>query len=308
MKKIICILDVDEVYAKKFCNVSTKMYNQEYIFLYFNDMKSLIEYSKENIVCSVIVAEDFINEIEDIKTSFYYVLTDVNNKNFKEGKFTYLYKYQNINKLLEIIKTDIEAFNDAKNKKNSNSKLITFYSPYTDKSQISFAKKIATVLSKKHKTLYIDLSEYDNYKSNIGFSNIIYLYKEGSLSIDGIKHEIVIEKELDVLYSVSYPEDFSVINSVDLGNILNYIMKLNYDYILVNTDNSYVKNQYIILDSYKTIFYRYDEEENKKIDILKSYLSSQCILDINKIINYKIEIGKRNMTTSFIKDYIYDKE
>ena len=306
MKNIICILDNDENYSKKFCNVATKLYNNELIFLCFNNTNSLIEYSKENNITSIVISYDFEEIIEEIKTKFNYVLTEINNNNYKEGRITYLYKYQKLQKILDVIKNDIKLLNEEQNRKNESCKLLTFYSPYSNKLNANFVKKIANTLSKKNKVLLLNLDEYDNYKSNIGFSNIIYLYKEGSLGIDGIRHEIVKEKELDVINSVSYPEDFAVINNIDLGNIINAIIKLNYEYVIVNADNSYIKNQYIMLDSDKIILYKFNDEDNKKIDILKQYLSSQCILDINKIIDYKVEITKKNMSVNFIKEYIYD--
>ena len=307
MKEIICLLDLDTDYEKKFCNTATKYYGKKYIFLSFNDINSLNDYVKNNNINSLIFTSNFYNEVKDeisnknIKNN--YVLTEKKVNNYREGKYYYFYKFQNINNILEVIDKDINI--ETKLKTISNAKLITIYSPYDFKEKDDIAIKLTKQLNKKNKTLFIDLKEFENYKNSIGFSNIIFHYKENNLTDENIISEIINE-DFDMIKSVSFPEDFSIINNIDLANIINYIRKFKYDYIIVNADNSYVKNLYLLNDSDKIILVDNIKNDNEKVNYFKNYITKSNIVDIKKIIELKIDKSKKNLITNLIKDFIYE--
>lgn len=307
MKDIICILDDDNIYAKKFSNIATKMYGKNYLFLAFIDINNLIEYSKDNLITSIITNGNYEEETKNIKARFVYILTEANNSVHKDGRYTYLYKYQNIKKILDVVDKDIKALYDKhKQRSDLDTQIIAFYSPYECVEINDFLYKATKYLSKDDKTLLVNFDEYSNFKSNIGLSNIIYEYKENSLTIDNIKHEILNEKEIDIIKSVAFPDDFNVLTNIDLSNIINSFRMLDYKYIILNLDMSFVKNEYIMAESDKFILYQFEECNKSKIDIVKSYMKSQCLIDMAKLYSVFIDKNKRNYIRNFIKQYIYE--
>lgn len=305
MKDIICILDEDNNYTKKFSNTATKLYGKEYVFLSFTDIKNLIEYSKDNNLTSIITNMNFEEEIKSIKSNFVYVLKDVNNDISRDGRYVYLYKYQSITKILEVVDRDIKSLYDKhKQRSGLDTEIIVFYSPYEYREINDFLMRAVKYLIKNDKSLLINLDEYSNYKSNTGLSNIIYEYKEQNLNIDSIKQEIENDKGIDIINSVSYPDDFNVISNIDLSNIINSIRMLDYKYIILNLDTSFVKNEYIMVEADKLLLYQFDDNDKDRLDALKSYIKSQCLIDMSKLSSVFIDKTKKNYIRSFVKDYI----
>ena len=305
MKDIICILDDDNNYTKKFSNTATKICGKEYVFLSFTDIKKLKDYAQNNAVTSIITNILYEEETKNIKTSFIYILKDVNSNILRDGRYIYLYKYQNINKILEVVDRDIKSLYDKhKQRSELDTEIIVFYSPYEYIETEDFLMKLTKYLSKTDKTLLVNLDEFSNYKSNIGFSNIIYEYKENNLNIDCIKHEITNDKGIDIINSVSYPDDFNVITNIDLSNIINSTRMLDYKYIILKLDTYFVKNEYVMVEADKLILYQFDENDKQRLDALKSYIKSQCLIDMSKLYTVFIDKTKRNYTRSFVKDYV----
>ena len=305
MKDIICILDEDNSYTKKFSNTATKIYGKEYVFLSFTDIKNLIEYTQNNNVTSIITNMNYEEETKNIKSKYIYILKDVNNDTSKDGRYVYLYKYQSIIKILEVVDRDIKALYDKhKQRSELDTEIIAFYSPYEYREIIDFLIRTVKYLTKTDKSLLINLDEYSNFKSNIGLSNIIYEYKEQNLNIDSIKHEIENDKGIDIIKSVSYPDDFNVLTNIDLSNIINSIRMLDYKYIILNLDTSFVKNEYLMVEADKLLLYQFDENDKYRLDALKSYIKSQCLIDMSKLSSVFIDKSKKNYIRSFVKDYI----
>ena len=176
MKLKICIYDTDLTYGKKFCNASMRIMGSKYIFMYFKDIKSLNEFRVENDVKAIITNSNHIEEVRELDVDFYYILTENDQGVLKEGKIKYVYKYQKINKILEVIDSDIKKISsDFKSGFDKKSKLIVLYSPERFKDYEMVIKKFIKVISKKNNVLCIRTEEYENYKGNIGFSNLIYL-------------------------------------------------------------------------------------------------------------------------------------
>lgn len=299
MKKVIMILDEDPTYSKKFCNQAIKLLGKKYLFLAFSSIKTAKEYAKENKVESFIVSDIYLDNIDDIKCNSLYILNEKSKNERKEGKRTYVYKIQNIKLILEIIDKEIEKKMSKEIKGSDGSKVVLFYSTETFKNKDIIMKRIAKQLSKKRTVLIVDMDEFSNYKGSVGLSNIIYNYKENNLSIDNIKKEVVIDDEQDYIKSITYPEDFNVVNNIDLANIVNEIKALSYDYIFINSDTSFIKVQYIFNDADKVILMK--DKDGEKNDILKSYLKSEKDVDLKKITEYDIEKKDKAYISAFAK-------
>lgn len=307
MKDVILIMDEDVSYSKRFCSKANKVLGKKYIFLTFTNIKSLHEYAGENKIEALIVSENYLEKIEDVSASIIYVLNE-KDKNFrKEGKKTYVYKLQNIKYILDALDKDIEDKNVSRRiNQNDSSKLVLFFSPSFIKNKKEIIKKISRIISKKKKVLIIELDEFDNYKGKVGLSNIIYGYKENSLSFDALSKEVVVEKDQEYIKSITYPEDYNVISNIDLANIVNEILKLPYDFIFVNSDTSYVRCQYILNDADKVILFK--EKNNEKNDNFKHYLRNENNIDFKKVNELDLNKLDKSYLSAFTKQVFEAKK
>ena len=235
MKEIIMVMDEDPAYSKRFCNQANKTYGKKYSFLTFSNINLMRKYAEENKVESLVVSQSFIENMDDVKVKSFYILNEKEKKIRREGKRTYVFKLQKVNSILDVIDSDLSKKSEKnKGKLNDSCKMIMYYAPAYIKNKYEVVKRIAKLMSKKKKVLVLDLDEFSNYKGNVGLSNIIFEYKENTMSDEKLRKEIVVEKDLELIKSVTYPEDFNVISNIDLANIVNEIVKLGYDYVFVN--------------------------------------------------------------------------
>ena len=307
MKEIIMVMDEDPFYSKKFCNQANKLYGKKYNFLTFSNLKSMKEYAEENKAEALIVSEVLLENVEDTKVKSFYLLGEKDKKTKKEGKKTFIFKLQNIKSILEVIDTDLSKRSEKnKGKLNDSCKLFLFYSPSYIKNKYEIVKRIAKVVSKKKRMLIIDFDEFDNYKGSVGLSNIIFDYKENILNEERFRKEIVTDKELDIIKSVTYPEDFSVISNIDLANIVNETTKLGYDYVFVNSDLSYIKCQYILNDADEVILMK--DKDSAKSDKFKLYLKHENQVDLNRVTIFDVSKLDKAYMSAFCKQNFKEKE
>ena len=305
MKEIIIVMDVDPIYSKKFCNQANKLLGKKYNFITFNNVKQMKKYAEDNKVEALVTTDQFVENFDDVKAKELYLLNEKDKKTRKEGKKTYIYKLQNVKGILDVLDSDIgKKYDKNKDKLNESCKLILYYSPTHIKNKFELVKRIAKVISKKKKVLIVDFDEFDNYKGMVGLSNIIFDYKESLLDKERLMKEITTEKEQDFIKSVTYPEDFNVISNIDLANIVNEITKLNYDYIFVNADMSFVKCQYILNDADSMVLIR--GKDNTKSDKFKSYLKNENQIDIKKVTILDMEKLDKAYLSAFCKQCFKD--
>ena len=307
MKEIIMVMDEDPTYSKRFCNQANKTYGKKYSFLTFSNIKLMRKYAEDNKVESLVVSQSFIESMDDVKVKSFYILNEKEKNIRREGKKTYLYKLQRVNKILDVIDNDLnKKYEKNKGKLNESCKMIIYYAPAYIKNKYEVVKRIAKLMSKKKKVLVLDLDEFSNYKGNVGLSNIIFEYKENTISDEKLRKEIVVEKDLELIKSVTYPEDFNVITNIDLANIVNEIVKLGYDFVFVNADMSYTKSQYLIKDADALIVMR--DKDGEKTDRFKSYLKSENQIDFKKITEFDVTKLDKAYVNAFCKFFLKKEE
>lgn len=305
MKKLILVIDDDLDYSKKFCNQAIKLLGKKYTFLTFANIKSLKEYASENKVESIITTRNNLESLYELEFNSIYILNETDKELSREGKKTYIYKLQNIKNILEVVDKDIEErYGQGCKLRAENQKLVLFYANGFIKNKLEIVKRISRYLSKKKKILIVDLDEFENYKGNVGLSNIIFNYKENKINIENLTKEIITEKNQDFIKSVTYPEDFNVISNIDLANIVNEIMKLPYDYVFINTDYSYLKSQYIFNDADIVVLLK--ESGGEKLDKFKSYLKNENSIDFKKINEIDMAKVDKNYLVNFTKQVFKD--
>lgn len=306
MKESILVLNEDLDYGKRFCSKANRMYGDKYLFLFLPNLDSLKEYIKKENSKNLILSDSLAEKIDDTYNGKVFVLDEERREIQKNDNHLSIYKFQNIKNILEIVDENIER-NVIEDEKHfaDKSKLVTFYGFGGMKGKTEIVRKIAKYLQKKRSVLIVDIDEFDNYKEKRGLSGIIFNYKEGKLDKDVIRNEIVEDRGLKMIKSVTYPEDFNVISSADLNVIINEILDLGFDYVFVNADFSYVKSQYIINDSSFVIF----SEENffETVDKVRMYLKNECKMSSKKLFMLRTEKVDRAYLLSFIKSVFGDK-
>ena len=306
MKEIIIVMDIDPIYSKKFCNQANKLLGKKYNFITFNNIKQMKKYAEDNKVEGLVISDMLIESFDDIKVQEIYLLNEKEKTTRKEGKRTYIYKLQNVKSILDVIDSEIsKKYEKNKGRLNESCKLFLYYSPTYIKNKMELIMRIAKAISKKKRVLIVDFEEFDNYKGMVGLSNIIYDYKESILDQEKLMKEIVTDKGQDFIKSVTYPEDFNVITNIDLSNIVNEMTKLNYDYIFVNADMSFVKCQQIFNDADSVVLIR--GKDAAKSDKFKSYLKSENQIDIKKVTILDMEKLDKTYLSAFCKQCFKDK-
>ena len=307
MKEIIMVMDDDPIYSKKFCNQANKLYGKKYTFLTFANLKLMRKYAEDNKVESLVVTENFIENLDDVKVKSFYILNEKDKKTRREGKKIYVYKLQNVKLILDVIDSDLnKKIEKNKGKVNEECKMLLYYSPQYIKNKYEIVKRLAKLMSKKKRVLVLDLDEFSNYKGNVGLSNIIFDYKEDMISEEKLKKEIMVEKDIDFIKSVTYPEDFNVINNIDLANIVQEIVKLGYDFVFVNADMSYIKCQYLLMDADGVVIMK--DKDKEIIDMFKAYLKTENNFDYKKITEFDVGKLDKAYASAFCKYLLSDKE
>lgn len=302
MKETICFIDTNEKYVKKLNNYAIKKYGKDYLFLCFSNVKSLIDYTEDNKVKSVVLSHDFEKDIKYISSKFYYVQTEKKGESKKDGNIKYIYKYQKADELLKNIDNDIKKDSEKNIKIKSKTKIVVFYSPYQSKDKIDKLYKLYRHISKKKNVLLVDLDEYNNFMGDTGFSNIIYKYKENLLTYEAMISEIKEEEGIKIIKGVSYPEDYAVINNVDLSNIISEFREIEYDYIFVDCDISFLRNQYLFVDCDYLLVFDGGKQDTKRSDIFMKYIEEQNMINIKKVKRF----NKDNNEKQSIQNVVYN--
>ena len=307
MKEIIMVMDEDPIYSKKFCNQAIKILGKKYAFLTFQNMKEARNYASDNKVESLVTSDAYSENVDDINVNSLYILNEKDKKVRREGKRTFVYKLQNVNNILEVLDDDIvKKHEKTRTRNDTKCKLILFYTPVYIKNKAEIIKKMARNLVKKKKVLVISTDEFENYKGAVGLSNVIFSYKENLLSPESMQKEIITEKEVDYIMSTTYPEDFDVINNIDFANIINEFTRLNYDFIFVNADTSFIKHRHILNDSDGVVIFK--DKCSDKVDKFKSYLKYEHQIDLKKVTEFNLEKLDRTYMIAFLKQYFEKNE
>lgn len=306
MINTICLYTKDQEYNKKFCNIANKIIESKKIFLHFSDINALLDFIKDKKKLVIIIDEKELKTIEDIsyenKNYKTYILTENKNNNEKDN---YIYKFQNIKNIIEYINNIEKNIDD--DAITNNKKIFLYINVENNKFNENNIKKIIKNLSKKIKVLYINLNDFENYKNNIGFSNIIYNYKENKLNIDNITNQIEDKTNniinTDILHSVTYPEDYNVITNIDLYKIIESIIKLNYNLFFINIEFNYYKLQYLLNISTKIIYFN---SENINFNNFKNHIKMENSNIYNRL--FSIDLNDKNkIDMKLINSLIEDK-
>ena len=306
MKENMLVIDEDIDYSKKFCNQGNKLYGDKYLFLYFSNLKSYKEYIENNKKGNLIMSNHLARSLDDSTSGLTFILNEDEKEVRKDGRRTHIYKLQNVKNILKQIDEELDKVEGKTvTKTKGKTKLIIFYAVDYIRNKFELVKRIAKYGSKKNRILIVDLDEFENYKGKTGLSNIIFNYKEDRLDAESIEKEVVIEKNQLIINSVTYPEDMNVISNVELANIIEKMLELPYDYIFINADASYAKNQYLFSDADAIVLLR--DNNGERVDKIKTHLRSDNLIETEKICDINMSKVDRAYLIDFSKSLLGDR-
>lgn len=301
----VCLYTNDIEYNKKFCSIANKFINNTGMYLHFNNKSNFIDYIKDNKNLILLIDEkEYFNINDDISNdnnNKIFILTEDKNKINKDN---YIYKLQKINNIIDVINNT--NISDVSNTMENVIKVL-FINIDNNKNTESIIKRLLKQLSKYKKTLYVNLTDFENYKNNIGLSNVIYNYKENKISCENISEQIENKENntinVDVLHSVTFPDDLNFITNIELMNIIEEIFKQNYELFFINVEFNYNKLQYLINLSDKII---YVNNENMFFNTFKNFLKEENLINYKKLLNIKFTENNK-IDVNILKSIIGEK-
>lgn len=304
MKKTILILDSDMQYAKKISNYGIKYKGKEFIFVFFSDANLFEKYQNENPPSITLINIDMIPKIKKLQTDILFIMTNEKNCNNLKLKgnneilentsfpIKFIYKYSSAE---EIFNTCINEYIKISPPSQAHkSKIYLVFSPIGRCGKTIFSYAFAHELSKTNSVLYISLNNYESMGSKTGLSQIIYNYKNGRLNFENIKEQIIAHDNLSILYGVTFPEDLYIVSPEELDKIINEISNImSYDYIILDSDNNYLKSHYLFSSCDKIIFptLKDDISQEKKSKFL-NFIKEENTFDTSKILEIDMSLAK----------------
>lgn len=310
MKKSILILDSDISYAKKISNYGIKYKGKEYIFLFFSNVSSFEKYQGKNKSAISLINIDLIDKIKSINSEMLFIMTNEIGqeklhiksieKLFENDNIhiAYIYKFSSAQQIFDY------CINEYKKnyKENIENKTISYlvFSPIGRCGKTILSYAFASELSKSKKVLYISLNSYESMGCEHGLSQVIYDFKNNKLTYENLIKQIDLQGNLSILYGVSHPEDMSQVSPEEIDKIVSEIISLmNFDIIVIDSDNNYSKSFYlfsscdtIILPTLK------DEISKQKKNKFLSFIKEQNIFDISKIKEIDMSLSKDSISSA----------
>jgi len=239
-KKILAILDSEPEYSKRLCEYIEEKSIYPFEVIHFTNVETLLMYEKTNIDILVISKEIYIDEIEDKKINKVLFLV---NDNEKENEIC---RFQTAEKILRDIMSNLESDVPVLVRNKQKTKLVGLYTPVHRSLQTTFAITMGQILSKNHKTLYLNFESYSGFCTklqrtyNMDMSDLLYLLNSQSSGLF-FKFQSIIDKigNMDYIPPLSSIVDLHQVRSDQWLKLLDYIeTNMDYEYIVLDLGDS----------------------------------------------------------------------
>lgn len=289
-EKFFVICDSDEAYLTGLQNYLVKKKLADFEFYSFGKTEQLKVFMQEHCVEILLIEEKLYEEIEeDLQARKVFLLTEE-----KQGKYTSLYKYQSIEKLLRSVLDGYAKEEGCRCKeevKERTTKLITFYSPEGNGSQTLAALATGQALAEKDKVLYLNLAAFSGLERLLGvsfdadLSDVLYFAMKHSerliYKLEALKKNI---SGLEYIPPARNPRDVAQVNEEQWEAILGGLLDMGeYRYILMEVTDA-CQGLLRILERSERIYTLYGESEgaHARLEEYKAYFESvgrQAILE-----------------------------
>ena len=327
MNHIMAVCDEEENYAIKLVDYLNMKEGFPFEVRNFNNIEKMKEFNdKQRLDVALISKNNYEKALMFIPIEQLIVLSETGTELLDSRKS--IYKYQSCDDVIrEILK--IIAQNHDTNRiisRKSSFKIIGFYSPVKRSFQTTSALTMGQFLSKKSRTLYLNLegfsglSSYLKINSNRDISELLYYLQSGKTGIQYLLGSMVVKLHgLDILPPMMYQMDLINICQKNWINLLNELEKYSdYEYVLLDLSDS-IQGLFEILRQCTNIYTSIQDDTfaNMKIEQYENMLITcnyDDILDktrkivIPQIINFSSTFDKLTFcgTSDFIKNVVQE--
>lgn len=267
---ILALCDEDASYTSAFADYLNRKKVLAFDVYVFTKVDLLKDFLREKKVNVMIAGKEILNQVKEFEVDRKIVLSD--GSSFSEGDEYSIYKFDSMEKIVGQISGMYGYLNT--HNKNGFEGMIGVYSPYSMKGKLDFSLGYALSLSKKCKTLYINLEEFsglgtyiiENESGHIkDLSDLMYEYEQMKMGNHVRYVENIYRKdELDVILPIRYAKDLRSIDSGVWGDAINkYAIARGYKRVVVDFGNM-LEDPFYIMDICKVVYILTPSEPHEK--------------------------------------------
>lgn len=284
MNHIMAIYDQEENYAIQFINYLKMRNDFPFEVRNFSSIEKMQQFNRQQKIDVALIGENSLADVDTMLDVQIIILSETGIIN-TEGLIS-VYKYQNCENIIKKILIQVSEGNVTQGiiSRQNNMKIISFYTPVKRTYQTSFALIMGQMLSKKYRTLYINMEGFSgfsqllNRKFTKDISDLLYYLQNGKKGLQYLMGSMI-EKinGLDILPPMMYQMDLISITGNEWIHLLKEIERYSdYEYLLLDLSDS-VQGLYDILRQSSVIYcmLKKDDYAVAKIEQYESMLN-QC--------------------------------
>lgn len=229
MVKVMAVYDRDPLYAKRLSEYINQKGSVPFRAMAFSSLERLIDYSGEQEIEILLVGEDSVQEVREVRAGLKMVLCG--GEFVKEREEKSIYKYQSGDCIMrevmacycaEPVDRELAYF-------GRKALILGVYSPVGRCGKTSFALTLGQVLSGSFPTLFLSLEEFSGLSGLLGeelpqnLSDVLYLYEQGELNGLKLRSMVGTRGGMDYLAPVKWGEDLSQTPAEDLAMMIGQI-------------------------------------------------------------------------------------
>ena len=269
---ILALYDEDATYINAFADYLNKNKSLPFDVYVFTKLNPLIDFMKGKSIAMLIAGRRVVENIEGGDVGKIIILDDGDCVSENDDEYV-IYKYDPMDKIVMQLSSMYGYLNNHNTKGYEG--MIGVYSPFSIKGKMDFSLGYALGLSKKCRTLYINLEEFsglnsylfaeDEKKSLKDLSDLMYEYEH--LKNGGfvkVLEDIYRSGDLDVIMPIRYAKDLRSIDSGVWGDVINkYAISHGYKRVVVDFGNM-LEDPFYIMEMCKVIYIITPSEAHEK--------------------------------------------
>ena len=280
---ILALFDEDVSYTSAFADYLNRKKVLAFDVYVFSNLDLLKDFLLNKKVNVLIGRKDILGLFDNYDIDRKIVLSD--GSMVSEGNEFSIYKYDSMDKIVSKISGMYGYLNT--HNKNGFEGMIGVYSPYSMSGKLDFSLGYALSLSKKCKTLYINLEEFSGLGTYIleyesghikDLADLMYEYEQLKMGNHVRYVENIYKKDdLDVILPIRYAKDLRSIDSGVWGDAINkYAIAHGYKRVVVDFGNM-LEDPFYIMDLCKVIYiltHKHTYEKKRMKEFIEYVLGS----------------------------------
>ncbi len=248
MEKILAVLTKERKYAERFCSYCNRKNNLVFTAVPFDDAGICGEFSRKHNIGVLLADNSFFGNSygqDSLRkagiragrvlrltegVSFDRALADGGGQGAAKDLIN---KYQPAENIIRDVMNSCDGIELLKTTENLGRpvRIIGVYSPVSRCGKSSFALTLSKVLSRRRKTLYLNLEEFSVLETltgetyTAGLSDALYHMKQGSLNSQKIYTMIYSYRGIDYIPPIRYADDRNAVSGEDYVKLIDLILK-----------------------------------------------------------------------------------